>query len=247
MNWEVVLGIASVVVGIVGVVATYYFSRKLFLGKKEANIEVHLTQNDSSSPNVRQNKNNFAPSELEQYMEELDKGLLLDQWQLLSMEPGILRTNEFYALKNLITQKSIEHGFVKKGIQLVWGADSLQHVIAFEKPGTEERSNLRFGDKVAIRMKDLDRGFIICKGRGYGINLAWSTDPNYQWIIGSKKMEDRDLSVGDEFSLFNTIISEYVVHFPRSNGVSLRWHTDCQIDWKFEAPNWKKGKPSTSI
>ncbi len=210
---------------------------------------------------------NISPlSELEKYISELTEGLVLDQWQLLSIEPGILQTNTYYALKNLITQKSIEYGYVKRGIQLVWGQESFQHIIAFEMPDAPEGCNLRFGDKIAIYMKD--RGYIITKSRGYGINLTWSKTPAYQWIIGRMeknpwrqpgkvayayqsvigRMEkgNRVLSAGDKFSLINTAHSEELVHFPRSNGVSLRWRTDCHNSWGFEAHDWKKGKAFAS-
>lgn len=183
-------------------------------------------------------------SELKKYISELAEGLVLDQWQLLAIEPGILQTNIYYALKNLITQKSIEYGYVKRGIQLVWGQESFQYVIAFEMPDAPERSNLRFGDKIAIHMKD--RGYIITKSRGYGINLTWSKTPVYHWIIGPMEKGNRVLSAGDKFSLINTAHSEELVHFPRSNGVSLRWRTDCHNSWGFEAHDWKKGKAFTS-
>ena len=51
-------------------------------------------------------------SELEEYSSELTQGLLLDQWQLIASRPGNLQTNVYYALKNLITQSSLEHGYV---------------------------------------------------------------------------------------------------------------------------------------
>lgn len=179
-------------------------------------------------------------SELEKYISELNEGLLLDQWQLLTMEPGILQTNIYYALKNLITQKSIEYGYVKRGIQLVWGRESFQHVIAFEMPDAPERCNLRFSDKIAIHMKD--RGYVISKSRGYGINLTWSKTPACQWIIGPMERGNRVLSAGDKFSLINTAQSEELVHFPRSNGVSLRWRTDCHKSLGHDTHDWKKGK-----
>lgn len=183
-------------------------------------------------------------SELKKYTSEIIEGLALDQWQLLAIEPGILQTNRYYALKNLITQKSIEYGYVKRGIQLVWGQESFQHVIAFEMPYAPERNNLRFGDKVAIHLKD--RGYIMTKSRGYGINLTWSKTPNYQWIIGPVEKGNRILSTGDKFSLINTAHREELVHFARSHGVSLRCRRDCHSGWGFEAHDWKKGKAFTS-
>jgi len=176
-------------------------------------------------------------SELEEYMSELSGGLLIDQWQLLARKPSILRTNVYYALKNIVTQKSIECGYVKRGIQLVWGP-SFQHVIAFRTPDAPTQSDLRFADKIAIHMKD--KGYIICKGRGYGINLAFSQSPAYQWIIGPVENGNDVLSSGDKFSIFNTIEDDCLVHFPRSNGVSLRWKTDCR--WGYDGHAWSKAK-----
>ena len=164
-------------------------------------------------------------SELEEYSSELTQGLLLDQWQLIASRPGNLQTNVYYALKNLITQSSLEHGYVKRGVQLVWGHDSFKPVIAFETPEGHKQCNLRLGDKIAIRMKD--KGYIMCRTAGYGINLAWSKSPAYQWIIGPLEAEKRVLTSGDKFSLYNTANKDHIVHFPRAHGVSIRWLGDC--------------------
>ncbi len=179
-------------------------------------------------------------SELEEYISELTEGSVLEQWQLLAIEPSILQTNIYYALKNLITQKSIVYGYVKRGIQLAWEHDSFPYVIAFEMLDASKKCNLRFGAKIAIHMKD--RGYIICKGRGYGINLAWSQTPAYQWVIGPMEKGNRVLSPMDKFSMFSTIERDNIVHFPRSNGVSLGWKNDSRNKYKDEH-GWSKGKP----
>lgn len=184
-----------------------------------------------------------AITALNQYISELSEGVGLDQWQLCALEPGIVQTNIYYTLKNLITQKGLEYGHVKRGIQLVWRSESLRHTIAFEMPDVPIRTNLRFGAKIAIHMKD--RGYIVTNARGYGINLTWSKAPVYQWLIGPMEGNKRALSSGDKFSLINTAHSEELVHFPRNNGVSLRWRTDCYKSWGFEAHDWRKGEVPT--
>lgn len=183
-------------------------------------------------------------SELKKYMSELSDGSAIDQWRLLSKEPGILQTNIYYALKNMITGRSIEYGYVKRGIQLVWGQDTFQHVVAFEMPNAPERGKLKFGDEIAINVKD--RGYIITGSRGYGINLTWSKTPVYQWIIGPLEKRNKVLSVGDNFSLKNTNQRGELVHFPRENGVSLRWRYDCHDRWGFGVDDWERGKTFTS-
>ncbi len=180
-----------------------------------------------------------ALSELEQYTTEINAGRLIEQWCLLAEKPGALLSNTYYALKNTITNKALECGFVTKGIQLVWGEEPLRYPVAFEKADASNRSPLRFGDKVAILMKG--KGYLVSRGRGYGINLAWSKTPNFQWLIGPENAIGEDLSTECVFRLFNTVVGECVLHYPRSNGVSLRWESDFHSGRVSEAPSWKRG------
>lgn len=157
---------------------------------------------------------------------------MFDEWSLGSnIESGALTTHQPYSLQNTHYDHYLKYGKRKYGINLKWDTQP-QREFHFEGwGGAAQNSPILVGQRLAIRV-GASKYLTYCK-REYGINIAWSTDPQYEWILTGGTDGDQIESANNSFAIYNRKHKDNLVYCSRTYGINLKWASDCD---RFDPP-----------
>lgn len=147
-----------------------------------------------------------------------------------------------YSLKGLKPRKFLQYEKQRFGINLGWTDNASAKTRRektrwfFARPGSL-RAPIKYGEKIAIGYGK-SPSFIKYAKRDFGINLDWSKQPSYEWIILGGA-EGQPVRTGkDRVVLFNTKHLEPMLYFERTVGGHIGW-PDSQKWWD-AAKDWAK-------
>lgn len=111
------------------------------------------------------------------------------------------------------------------GINLGWDdPDPASPKVSF-RARSGEGGAISYGERVAVRVQG--GGYLRYSKRKYGISLAWSQTPVYEWRLrGDSPAGDAPVVVGAPVGLFNTVADDYLFYDPRRYGINLKWVRD---------------------
>jgi hypothetical protein len=131
-----------------------------------------------------------------------------------------------YSLKNKITHHYLQHEEEQFGINLGWtddGSNATGDKVArwfFTRNGTTQ-APIEFGETIALGNGEKP-SFVKYEERTFGINLAYSDTPVFEWkILGGKKGDP--VSTQSWIVLFNEKGGECLIYFDRTVGADIGW------------------------
>ncbi|MBF0440563.1 MAG: hypothetical protein HQK54_01540 [Oligoflexales bacterium] len=158
-------------------------------------------------------------------------------WVLVSdRNPSLVEaiySGETYRLFNAYREglQYIRSGKREYGINLVWDTNGANSVIQIIKPNVSYGMPINNGGPVAIRISGRNTndygGYLYYKERKYGINLEFSSTPQYQWQIST---QDGTVPWTKKFiRITNTDprANSSIVWCSREYGINLKWQKDC--------------------
>jgi hypothetical protein len=129
------------------------------------------------------------------------------------------------------------------GINLVWDLSTDLGNFTIESYGTRAGSPIKYGDVVAISIQGISQPYLRYEKREIGINLNWSDDPIYEWIVAGGP-EGEVVKTKTKVALLNTVEKDFLIYAPRGgNAINLRWYIDRKKGGYLDAAKraaWKK-------
>lgn len=156
-------------------------------------------------------------------------------WQILP-DNKPLAPGQSFSLYTSPPGEFVVYGKRDSGINLTWAKPKQQHDRGAPANFTLARASgtsepIKYGETVALSEKT--GGYIAYKQRNRGINLAFSSEPAYEWevrggrlgapVTGTKQGDALDNISDIVISLYNTKINCYVVYGKRDAGINLIW------------------------
>ncbi|WP_249997527.1 hypothetical protein [Actinoplanes sp. M2I2] len=145
------------------------------------------------------------------------------------------RPDRNLSLKSLKLRKLLQYGEQNFGINLIYSRDTepaTERAVRrwfLARPGDQARP-VAFGEKVALANGRGD-SFLRYSRREFGINLAWSKEPVYEWkILGGAT--GQPVRTGKDVAIFNMNVDgtggpdgDFLIHLDRSVGCDIGWTT----------------------
>ncbi len=175
----------------------------------------------------------------------------IDQWNWdIQHSRTQILSGDSVTFTNLTEDKCFYYGEREYGINLVWGNCINPNVTFLRKAGP---GPIHYGEQVAIKINNADKtnpkvgqGFLRYQKREYGINLAWSNEPVYEWIIRSAagpEMDGKDVltrgALNSLLGLYNEVEPDFLLYCSRKYGINLRWTKDCPSNEPPSLPSHK--------
>lgn len=142
-----------------------------------------------------------------------------------------------YQLKGKLPRKFLQYEKQTAGINVGWTDNANQTTAAkvqrwfFARDG-ENETPLRYGEPVAMGY-GTKPSFLCYKTRDYGINLAYTDNPCFQWkVLGGKP--GQHVKTGDWVALLNTKINECMIYFERPMVAHIGWPSSKSWSEQFE-------------
>jgi len=146
-------------------------------------------------------------------------------WKVTSAGPAgssVLPGVTAYRLENRTAGSALVYGERDFGINLVWGSASGPVNVRFDRPSTSPNHGpLQFGEPLAVRING--GGYVHYRVREFGINLDWSSTPDFDWRI---RGGTGTIPTGSPVSLYNRTESDVLVYAQRAFGINLCWRQD---------------------
>lgn len=173
---------------------------------------------------------------------------LLD-WSILPNNPDIKTPvpdegTFTYDLHNLTHNKCLKYES-RPGpvINLSWGDPGASDNIRFQRQSSLTNP-IKFEEPIAIYVRQ--GGFLIYKKRDLGINLGWSSAPQFEWKLLGGKAQDV-VALGKPIGLYSMVENDSLVYDPRDWGINLRWYNDTSSDGNSITDGIRLGKELIDI
>jgi hypothetical protein len=134
-----------------------------------------------------------------------------------------LKSGTAYTMYNVTDKENVRYGERKWGINLVWDKKANLNNIKVVTQGIVAGGAIRYGDKVAIHVEG--GGYLKYQKRDFGINLVWSKEPVYEFVItGGAKGTAVPLNA--TVAIYNEVEKDFLINAERPVGINLRWYKD---------------------
>jgi hypothetical protein len=135
-------------------------------------------------------------------------------------------TDRNYNLKNSRTRKFLQWEEQTFGINLGWTDDAEPTTAVrvsrwFLTRQTSDQTPLRYGETIAMGYGK-DPSFVRYEERTFGINLAWSNAPIFEWKLLGGPI-GHSVSSGDWLALYNKRVGDCLIYFDRTVGGDIGW------------------------
>ena len=149
-------------------------------------------------------------------------------WELTPYSSPYLDSRISYRLYNETNGSYLDYYSRNTGINLAFNGSLTTANIKIVRPGNQT-TQILYGDLVAIHVEH--GGYLCYQHRVFGINLIYSTDPQYEWEIrdesyGNSGTPNRNpVETGGHFGIYSTYNNSYLVYGERTYGPNLDWYT----------------------
>ena len=154
-----------------------------------------------------------------------DMSTAAKDWKLLGSGSEVTSSTG-YCFHNKTLGQSIKYG--KRGslggINLVW--DKAANLTNTHFENESGQGPIKYGEKIALKIDGIKTPYVRYEKRNIGINLTWSGEPIFEWVIVGGKEGD-PVKVGETFALINTFEKDFLVYAKRGGeAINLRWYLD---------------------
>ncbi len=157
------------------------------------------------------------------------------EWMIVDKSAGVgpIMAGREYALFNAYPEASkfVRSSYREYGINLDWVFDGSKSIVKFISASGSP--TIASGAPVAIYVSGYDTnrsgGYLYYKDREYGINLEFSSSPQFQWIVypGNLGMQTGNRFNPARVQLHNTVAGSAVTYCKREYGINWKWAKDC--------------------
>jgi hypothetical protein len=128
-------------------------------------------------------------------------------------------------LKNSMERRFLQWESQTFGINLGWSDDASPETAVAVSRWFFTRSDttrpIRYGDRIALGYGK-SPSYIRYADRTFGINLAWSSTPRYEWKLLGGKL-GQEVRSGDWLAIYNTVTKQPLISFDRTVGADIGW------------------------
>lgn len=157
---------------------------------------------------------------------EINDDMILD-WTIEGPGSDILSGSP-YTLVNYRQHESIKyhHRGTFGGVNLGWDKSTNKKNFRLVSRAAG-KVPIKYGDRVAISVSG--GSYLRYQKRNIGINLVWSKNPIYEWVIAGGT-EGEAVKPGTRLALFNTVEKDFMIYAPRGGkAINLRWYVDRNV------------------